>query len=306
MTPAAPAGVGGAGVGGAEVGGAEVGGAEVGGAGGSAGFDWVSGLPFLVLHLAPLALLLVGFGLGDLVLAVVLYVTRMFFITAGYHRYFAHRSYRLSRPVQLVMAIGGVTAAQKGPLWWASHHRRHHRSADTTGDPHTPNDGWWWCHVGWVLSHQSKRPDPALVTDLARFPELRFVDRYQAAGPWLLAGLCFAAAGWGGLVAFAVSTVALWHATFAVNSVAHRLGRRRYETPDTSRNCWPVALITFGEGWHNNHHHYPPSARQGHRWWELDVTYMVLRAMAAIHLLSDLRKPTARALAARPARTLSP
>lgn len=269
------------------------------------GFDLVSGIPFLLLHLAPFALVLVGFSVGDLVLAVGLYVTRMFFITAGYHRYFSHRSYRLSRPVQLIMAVGGVTAAQKGPLWWAGHHRRHHRSTDSPGDPHSPNDGWWWSHAGWVLSRRSKRGEPALVTDLAAFPELRFVDRYQAAGPWLLGGLCFAVAGWGGLVAFAVSTVALWHATFSVNSVAHRLGRRRYETPDTSRNSWPVALLTLGEGWHNNHHHYPPSARQGHRWWELDLTYLALRTMAAFHLLSDLREPTARVLAARPARSLS-
>lgn len=266
------------------------------------GTDWVSGLPFVLLHLSPLLVLVTGFDTTDVLLAAGLYVGRMFFITAGYHRYFSHRSYKLSRPAQLVVALGGITAAQKGPLWWAGHHRRHHRYADTPRDVHSPEDGLWWSHAGWVLSRRYKRADLDAVPDLARFPELVAVDRWQAAGPWALALICFGVAGWGGVVAFCISTVALWHATFAVNSVAHRLGRRRYATPDTSRNCWPVALLTLGEGWHNNHHHYPPAARQSHRWWELDVTWYALRLLAALHLARDLRSPPAKALAARPAR----
>lgn len=266
------------------------------------GPDWVSGLPFVLLHLAPLLVLVTGFSAGDALLAAGLYVGRMFFITAGYHRYFAHRSYKLSRPAQLAMAVGGITAAQKGPLWWAGHHRRHHRYADGPRDIHSPRDGLWWSHAGWVLSRRYKATDLAAVPDLARFPELRAVDRLQALGPWTLALACFGVAGWGGVMAFVISTVALWHATFAVNSVAHLVGRRRYATPDTSRNCWPVALLTLGEGWHNNHHHYPPAARQGHRWWEVDVTWYGLRVLAALHVARDLRSPPARALAARPAR----
>ena len=268
--------------------------------GGAARTDWVSAVPFLAAHAAPLAALFVTVSAADWVLCGVLYVVRMFFITAGYHRYFSHRSYRLGRPAQLLMALGGITAAQKGPLWWAGHHRRHHRYADTPRDVHSPKDGLWWSHAGWILSRRHKATDFAAVPDLARFPELRALDRFQAAGPWALALACLAVAGWGGLMAFCVSTLFLWHATFTVNSVAHLWGRRRYATPDTSRNCWPVALLTLGEGWHNNHHHYPPSARQAHRWWELDVTWYALRALALLGVARELRRPPPKALAARP------
>lgn len=266
------------------------------------GIDWVSGLPFILLHLTPILIIVTGFSAGDAILAAVLYVTRMFFITAGYHRYFSHRSYRLSRAAQFVMALGGITAAQKGPLWWAGHHRRHHRYADTPRDVHSPKDGLWWSHAGWILSRRYKATDLEAVPDLARYPELRILDRWQALGPWAVAALCVAVAGWGGAIAFCISTVVLWHATFAVNSVGHRLGRRRYETPDTSRNCWPVALLTLGEGWHNNHHHYPPAVRQGHKWWELDATFYVLSALAVLGIARELRKVPPRALAARPAK----
>jgi stearoyl-CoA desaturase (Delta-9 desaturase) len=274
-----------------------------GGTEGRSGTDWVSAGPFLALHLVPLAVIVTGFGLVDLAFAVGLYLVRMLLITAGYHRYFAHRSYQLSRPLQLAVAVGGITAAQKGPIWWASHHRRHHRYADTPRDVHSPIEGMWWSHLGWILSSRYKKADRTVVGDLTAYPELRAVERCQALGPWLLGALCWAVAGWGGVVAFALSTVALWHATFSVNSIAHRLGRRRYETPDTSRNCWPVALLTLGEGWHNNHHHYPPAARQSHRWWELDCTWYVLRVLAAVRIVRGLRAVPSRALAARPART---
>jgi stearoyl-CoA desaturase (delta-9 desaturase) len=263
------------------------------------GTDWLSAVPFIALHLAPLLIFFTGFSLSDIVLVVALYVVRMFFITAGYHRYFSHRSYRLSRVPQFVMAIGGITAAQKGPLWWSGHHRRHHRAPDTERDVHSPIDGVWWSHVGWVLSRKYKETDIEAVSDFARFPELVAVDRLQALGPWVLGILCVVFFGWAGFVAFAISTVALWHATFAVNSVAHLVGRRRYETPDTSRNCWPVALLTLGEGWHNNHHHYPPSVRQGHRWWEVDCTWYGLRAMALLGLAHDLRPVSQKVLTAR-------
>jgi stearoyl-CoA desaturase (delta-9 desaturase) len=265
------------------------------------GFDWVGGLPFLAMHLSPLAIVVTGFSGGDAVLAGALYLVRMFFITAGYHRYFSHRSYRLSRTAQLVMALGGVTAAQKGPLWWSSHHRRHHRYADTDRDVHSPVDGLWWSHMGWILSRQSKAVAWEMVPDFSEFAELRAIDRFQALGPPLVALGCLVFAGWGGVVAFCVSTLALWHATFAVNSVAHLVGQRRYATPDNSRNCWPVALLTLGEGWHNNHHHYPPAARQSHRWWELDLTWYALVALGALGVARELRRPPARALAARPA-----
>jgi stearoyl-CoA desaturase (delta-9 desaturase) len=265
--------------------------------------DWRSSVPFLVFHLVPVAAVVTGVTAADLVLAGVLYVTRVFFITAGYHRYFSHRSYRLGRPAQLVMAFGGLTAVQKGPLWWAATHRTHHRWADTDRDPHSPLKGFWWSHVGWVMSTRYDRYDPDAVADLARFPELRFLDRHDWIGPWALALTSYLVGGWSGLVVgFFGSTVVLWHATFAVNSVAHLVGRRRYATRDTSRNSVAVALLTMGEGWHNNHHHYPTSARQGFAWYELDVTFLVLRVLALVRVVHDLREPPASARHARQVR----
>jgi stearoyl-CoA desaturase (Delta-9 desaturase) len=261
--------------------------------------DWVSAVPFLALHLVPFGFLVIGFTWATVLLVVCLYVSRMFFITAGYHRYFSHRSYHLGRCTQFLLALGGLTAAQKGPLWWAGHHRRHHRRADRVGDVHSPRTGLWWSHVGWVLSRRHKEVDLDLVPDLASCRELRVLDRWQAAGPWALGAVCFVVWGWAGVCAFALSTVALWHATFSVNSVTHCFGSRRYETPDDSRNCWPVALLTMGEGWHNNHHHYPKAARQGRCIWELDPTYRILRLLALTGLVSDLHEINDRALTTR-------
>lgn len=261
--------------------------------------DWVSALPFLGLHLVPLGFLVIGFTWGSAALILALYVTRMFCITAGYHRYFSHRSFRLGRPAQFVLALGALTAGQKGPLWWASHHRRHHRRADRRGDVHSPRAGLWWSHVGWVLSRRHKSTDLRAVADLAAFPELRTLDRWQILGPWALGGLCCCLWGWAGMCAFALSTVIVWHATFSVNSISHRFGRRRYETPDDSRNSWPVALLTMGEGWHNNHHHYPRAARQGRRGWELDPTYRILRVLAMTGVVSELHEINDRALVSR-------
>ena len=259
--------------------------------------QWRSSLPFLAVHVVPLAAVITGITARAVVLFMVLYGTRMFFVTAGYHRYFAHRSYRVSRPVQAVLAFGGTTAAQKGPLWWAAHHRAHHRHTDQPGDVHSPGDGFWWSHVGWVLSDRHKEPDWRLVADWARVPELRWLDRHDWVGPWAIAIVSVLVGGWSGLVVgFFASTVALWHATFAVNSIAHLFGRRRYDTPDTSRNSALVAVATFGEGWHNNHHRFPAAARQGHAWWELDLTYLALRLLAAAGLARDLRPVPALAL----------
>jgi stearoyl-CoA desaturase (delta-9 desaturase) len=232
------------------------------------------------------------------VLLAVLYAVRMFFITAGYHRYFSHRSYKLGRAMQLVMAVGGTTAAQKGPLWWAANHRAHHRYADTDRDPHSPIRGLWWSHVGWILSYKHKGTDLDVVRDLARYPEIRFVDRHNWIGPWSLGVLSFLIGGWSGLVVgFFGSTVVLWHMTFLVNSAAHLVGRRRYDTNDTSQNSWLVALLTNGEGWHNNHHRFPASARQGFYWWELDLSYYGLRLLSLLGLVRDLRPPPEAVLA---------
>jgi stearoyl-CoA desaturase (delta-9 desaturase) len=262
--------------------------------------SWRSSAPFLAFHLLPLLALFTGVSRRAVILCVGLYVVRMFFVTAGYHRYFAHRTYRMGRAAQLVFAFGGLTAAQKGPLWWASHHRDHHRYADTPRDPHSPQQGLWWSHIGWILSGRFGATDFDAIDDFARYPELRWLDRHDWVGPWALGFFSWLVAGWSGLViGFFLSTILLWHATFMVNSVAHLVGRRRYRTADTSRNFLPLALITGGEGWHNNHHHYPMSTRQGFFWWELDMTYLTLRVLAWLGIVDGLRQPPAKALAAR-------
>jgi len=255
---------------------------------------WAGSAPFLIAHLVPFAAIITGVTLRSVVLCASLFVVRMFFITAGYHRYFSHRSFKVNRLVQALFAFGGTTAVQKGPLWWAAHHRAHHRWTDTEQDPHTPLSGFWWSHVGWILSDRYKATDFEAVADLSRFPELRFLERFDWIGPWLLALATFLLAGWSGLVVgFFFSTVLLWHATFSINSLAHVLGRRRYATADTSRNSPLLALITLGEGWHNNHHHFPSSAKQGFFWWEIDVSWYVLWALSVVRIVKEPRCPPA-------------
>ena len=236
----------------------------------------------------------------DLLLCAACYGARMFGITAGYHRYFAHRSYKTSRPFQFVMACLGCSALQKGPLWWAAHHRHHHRHSDTTDDPHSPHArSIWWSHIGWVLSTQSEPTDHKAVRDWVRFPELRYLNRLHWLPGIALALVCWAVGGWSGLVwGFVVSTILLYHAVFAVNSVCHLLGRRRYPTNDQSRNNLFVALITLGEGWHNNHHYYQSSANQGFFWWEVDMSYYMIRALSWFGLVWGVRKPPRKVFAA--------
>src|SRR5512138_1162767 len=263
--------------------------------------QWVKSIPFLAVHAVALATPLVApFAWRWIALAAAAYAVRMFAITAGYHRYFSHRAYRTSRPFQLALAVLGTTAVQKGPLWWAAHHRDHHRFSDTPADVHSPlQRGFWWSHVGWILSERHDRTKLDRVRDLARFPELVWLDRFHLVPPVALAAALFLAGGLPALLwGFFVSTVALWHGTFVINSLAHVLGRRRYATGDGSRNSLVLALLTFGEGWHNNHHFFPGSANQGFRWWEIDLSYYALRALAAAGIVRDLRRPPARVLGA--------
>ena len=259
-----------------------------------AGIDWVKSIPFLAVHLIALAAVALGpFSWPLVALALVSYLVRMFAVTAGYHRYFSHRSYRTGRGFQLLLALVGATATQKGPLWWAAHHRDHHRYSDQPDDIHSPvQSGFWWSHVGWFMSSRNDATKLERVRDLARYPELRWLDRYHlvpvvgyAAALWAAGGVPFLL--WG----YFVSTVLLWHGTFLVNSLAHVVGRRRYDTADASRNSLLIALVTLGEGWHNNHHHYQSTANQGWFWWEIDVTYYALRALASLGVVRDLRTP---------------
>ena len=255
-------------------------------------------IPFFLVHVIPFALIFTGISRTAVVLFIATFTLRTFFITVGYHRYFSHRSFRMGRVPQFIFAFGGLTAAQKDPLWWASIHRAHHRHSDTDLDPHSPHKGFWWSHVGWILSSAHKKADLSLVEDFARYPELRFMNRHDWIGAWSLGVVCFLVGGWSGLLlGFFVSTILLWHVTFSVNSVTHMVGPRRYATDDTSRNLWPIALLTFGEGWHNNHHHCPNSARQGFRWWEIDISFAMLRVLSWFHVVRDLRRPSPALLA---------
>lgn len=276
--------------------------------------DWGRVVPFLLMHASVLFVFVVGFSWVALITAVALYAVRMFGITAGYHRYFSHNSFKTSRFGQFCLAVLGASAAQRGPLWWAAHHRHHHEHSDQPEDIHSPTQkGFFWSHIGWVLDRTNFRSRIERVKDYARFPELRFLDRFDILVPTLLgvAMFLFGVAlekwapglgtnGWQMLVwGFVVSTIALYHGTFTVNSLTHVFGTRRFETKDTSRNSLLIALITLGEGWHNNHHHYPASARQGFYWWEIDISYYVLKLLSVFGLVWDIRPVTERALNAR-------
>jgi len=251
------------------------------------------------VHLAALGVLWTGADPVALALFAITFWGRMFGVTGGYHRYFSHKTYRTSRAFQFVLAWLGASATQKGPLWWAGLHRRHHRFADGPGDTHSPRSGFYYAHQGWIFDPRWNATPIELIPDFARYPELRWLNRWHFVPPVALAVACFAIGGWSGLFwGFFLSTTVLWHATYCVNSFAHVFGTRRYDTPDTSRNNWWIALLTLGEGWHNNHHHYMACARQGFRWWEVDVTYYALRGLAAVGLIWDLREPPASVLEA--------
>ncbi len=262
---------------------------------------WINRLravPFILIHIAAItAPFFVPITWTAAALGLLFYVMRMFGITGVYHRYFAHRAYKTSRWFQFVLACIGCAAMQKGPLWWAGHHRFHHKHSDQEDDPHSPIIRTvWWAHIGWVISGRYR--DAPTMKDFEKYPELRILDSFFTWLPGLLlAGLCFAIDGWSGLVwGFLVGTVLLYHATFLVNSACHLFGTRRYATTDQSKNCWWAAILTMGEGWHNNHHHYQSCARQGFKWWEVDFTYYILRTLAVVGLVWDVREPTERAL----------
>jgi stearoyl-CoA desaturase (Delta-9 desaturase) len=254
---------------------------------------WLRSLPFIGVHLACLGAFWTGVSWQALALCAALYVIRMFGITAGYHRYFAHRSYRTSRAFQFVLAWIGGSAVQKGPLWWAGHHRHHHKYSDEEPDVHSPVlRGFWWSHVGWFLCTRYDDTDFDAIKDFSKYPELQWLNHYHVVPGVVLAIGCFLAMGWQGLVwGFFISTVLLYHGTFVINSLCHMMGTVRYQTDDDSKNSLLLALITLGEGWHNNHHHYQSSTRQGFFWWEIDLSYYGLTALSWVGLVWDLRTP---------------
>ncbi|HLT30048.1 MAG TPA: fatty acid desaturase [Myxococcaceae bacterium] len=256
--------------------------------------DFVSSIPFFLMHLACLAAFFLPVRPIDIAVAVGLYVLRMWGITAGFHRYFSHRAYQTGRLFQFILAWVGTMSAQKGVLWWAGNHRHHHRYSDQEEDIHSPlQRGFWWSHVGWILSKRYNETPYSSIRDFARFPELVWLNRFHLVPPTLLGVALFFIGGWSMLVwGLFISTVALWHGTFTINSLSHVFGSRRYRTTDTSRNNGLLALITLGEGWHNNHHYYQNTANQGWFWWEVDLSYYSLWLLSKMGVVKKLRKPT--------------
>jgi stearoyl-CoA desaturase (Delta-9 desaturase) len=258
-------------------------------------------VPFALMHVACLGVFFTGVSWWAIALCLAMYGIRMWGLTAGYHRYFSHRSFKTSRFFQFVLAWIGASAVQKGPLWWAAHHRRHHKYTDKEGDIHSPViESFWRSHIGWVITSKYNETDWDAIKDFARYPELRWLNRWHAVPGIVLAVLCFLLLSWQGLIwGFFVSTVVLYHGTFSINSLAHMWGSRRYATTDDSRNNFFLALITGGEGWHNNHHHYMASVKQGFFWWEIDVSYYILKVLSWVKIVRDLRLPPSHLLAAQ-------
>ncbi len=278
--------------------------------------DWTRIVPFVLVHLACLAAFWTGVSPVALLVALIAYLVRMFAITGFYHRYFSHRSFKTSRVGQFLFGVLGAAAVQRGPLWWAAHHRHHHAHSDQPTDTHSPlQRGFWYSHFGWFLTSKGFVSDQRLIKDLLRFPELRFLDRFDLLVPVALGALMFGLGSFlqqhhpelgtsGGQMlvwGFFISTVVCWHATYTINSLSHVFGRQRYRTTDTSRNNWLLAILTLGEGWHNNHHYYPNSTRQGFYWYEYDITFYILKVLSWFGLVWDL-KPVPLAVRENPRR----
>lgn len=274
--------------------------------------DWLRCIPFIVLHLGCLGVLLTGASPFAVWTAAVLYFVRMAAVTGVYHRYFSHKTYSTSRPMQFLLALAGGTTVQRGPLWWAYHHRHHHQHSDEADDAHSPHiHGFWWSHIGWITSRRNFPTDYSKVRDLHRYPELVFLNRFDAIVPIAFAFALFGLGAfleihapglgtnrWQLLVwGFFISTTALFHGTSCINSMAHLMGRRRYKTDDDSRNSFILAIITLGEGWHNNHHRYQSATRNGFFWWEIDITYYLLKVLSWTGLIWGLKSVPASVLA---------
>jgi len=261
--------------------------------------DWLGATPFLAVHLLAFGSIWTGITPAAAVCCVALYFIRMFAVTGGYHRYFSHRTYKTSRVFQFVLAFVAQTSAQRGALWWAAHHRNHHLYSDQPQDVHSPiQDGFWYSHVLWLFNPESSKTDYSRIPDLARYPELRFLNKYYLLPPIMLGAAVYFALGAAGLFfGFFASTVLLWHGTFTINSLSHVFGRRRFATSDDSRNNWLLAFVTMGEGWHNNHHRFSSSTRQGFYWYEYDITFYVLKVLSWMGLAWQLRPVPAGILA---------
>ncbi len=262
-------------------------------------------VPFIAIHLTCLMVFVVGISWVAVFICLLSYFIRMFAITAFYHRYFSHKSFKTSRFLQAFFAVIGATATQRGPIWWAAHHRHHHLHADSDCDTHSPKDGFWHSHLKWFLMKKNFTTKSEYVKDLEKFPELKFIDRFDILFPIIYAtGLFFlggylansfpqlnASAGQVLIWGYFISTVMLSHVTYCINSLAHIFGFRTYETSDNSKNNFILAIFTLGEGWHNNHHCNPGSVKQGFKWWQVDFSYYILVLMKKMGLVWDFKYP---------------
>jgi stearoyl-CoA desaturase (delta-9 desaturase) len=257
-------------------------------------YQWVGALPFIGLHFVPLLAFWTGTRWQDWAVCAGLYFVRMFGVTGGYHRYFSHRTYKTSRLFQFLLAFLAQSSAQKGALWWSANHRTHHKLSDKDGDPHDSRRGFWYSHCGWIFDY-TEATDYSKVKDLAKYPELVLLNHFHHIPTVVLGVAVYASMGWSGLfIGFALSTVLLWHGTFTINSLAHMIGRQRYAAGDDSKNHFGLALLTLGEGWHNNHHYFMGSTRQGFYWWELDITYAIIKTLSFFRIVWDIKEPPAR------------
>jgi len=252
-------------------------------------------IPYLSLHLACFALLLIGITWRGVAIFLGTYFVRAFGLGVGYHRYFAHRSFKTSRAFQFLLAVLGSLAIQRGVLWWAETHRYHHRHADTPEDLHSPRyQGFLYAHSGWFVDQKNRETNFSHVADLAKFPELVWLNDWKwyfvPVGIYTL--LLFLFFGGEGLVwGLAISTVILWHTTHWIQSLSHSYGGyRRCPTSDNSRNHWLLGLLSLGE-FHNNHHYAPSSSRQGFVWWEIDFGYYILKVLSWFRIVWDLKVP---------------
>lgn len=265
--------------------------------------DWPRVIPFIAIHLTCLFAFITGVSWIAIIICLASYFIRMFAITAFYHRYFSHKTFKTSRVMQAIFGFIGASSTQRGPLWWAAHHRHHHIHSDTDADAHSPKHGFIKSHMTWFLNKKHFPTQHQRVKDLNQYPELRFLDRYDILPPILYAVVILligiyietahpelGASRWQILIwGFFISTILLSHITFCINSLAHKLGTQRFNTGDDSRNNFVLAILTLGEGWHNNHHQYPGSIKQGVRWWEIDISYYILKLFEKLGLIWDLR-----------------
>ncbi len=244
-----------------------------------------------ILHLG-LVLVPYFFSWQALLVTFVLYfLTLCLGITLGYHRLLSHRSFDAPKWLEYLFATFGALSLQGGPIEWIGEHRMHHKHSDGHKDPHNAKKGFWWCHVGWLF--HNRYADEVLrkhTKDLNGDPYYEFIHKYHVLMQIMLGVILYLIGGWGFVVyGIFLRLVLCFHATWFVNSVSHRFGYRNYQTKDNSRNCWWVAILAFGEGWHNNHHAYPYSAKQGLKWWEFDITWMVIWVLKKLHLIDRVK-----------------